>query len=76
MDIPTFMILFPPEDDVVVVILAVVLVVVSVEIVEGLTTRAQSLSTSSRLKLKVETACPVLLLSLLSARLVQEPSVQ
>ena len=74
MDIPTFMILFPPEDDV--VILAVVLGVVSVEIVEGLTTRAQSLSTSSRLKLKVETACPVLLLSLLSARLVQEPSVQ
>ena len=74
MDIPTFMILFPPEDDV--VILAVVLGVVSVEIVEGLTTRAQSLSTSSRLKLKVETACPVLLVSLLSARLVQEPSVQ
>ena len=51
----------------------VVLGVVSVEVVVGLNTSAQSLSTSSMLKLKVETACPVLLASLGSVRLVHEP---
>ena len=71
--IPAFMVWLPPDE---VVSSAVVLGVVRVEIVDGLTTRAQRLSTSSRLKWKVETACPVLLASLSSTSLDHETVVQ